>query len=102
MEKEKLTLEHAQVKERLADLVDFINSEEYYKESESKKQLISMQRTGMEMYLNSLSLQLWGDDCVNHSASSLLPLMMSAMFLPGFSSPAPNTDFVKEKLDNKD
>ena len=59
MEREKLEQEHVQLKERLAELVDFINSEEFYKQNEVDKQLIATQRSGMEMYLNALSLRLW-------------------------------------------
>lgn len=85
--REKLEQEHAQLKERLAELVDFINSEEYYKQSDEEKVLISTQRSGMEMYLNALSVRLWGGNNIgNPSASSLLPLLMSTMLMPSFST----------------
>lgn len=103
MEREKLVNEHAQLKERLAELVDFINSEEYYKQSDCKKQLISTQRAGMEMYLNALSVRLWGEDngTVPFS-SSVLPLLMSTMFLPSFSTPSPSVSALKEDLDKNE
>ena len=91
MEKENLKQEHAQLKERLAELVDFINSEENYKQNEVEKQLIATQRSGMEMYLNALSLRLWGKNECNPSISSMLPLLMSTMLMPSFSSTSPSS-----------
>ena len=89
MNKEKWE-EHAQLKERLAELVDFINSEKYYKQDDVEKQLIATQRSGMEMYLNALSLRLWGKNECNPSMSSILPLLMSTMLMPSFSSHSPS------------
>lgn len=103
MNKEKLEIEHAQLKERLAELTDFINSKEYYEQSENEKHLIATQRTGMEMYLNSLSLRLWGNDKMgNMSSSSLLPLLMSTMLMPSFSSPTPSFPSLEEKSEGKE
>lgn len=98
MEKEKLEQEHAQLKERLAELVDFINSEEFYKQDDVDKQLIATQRSGMEMYLNALSLRLWGRNDCNPSMSSMLPLLMSTMLMPSFSSPSPTATYLGDAL----
>lgn len=102
MEKEMLEQEHAQVKERLAELVDFINSEEFYKQNEVEKQLIATQRSGMEMYLNALSLRLWGKNDCPPSVSSMLPLLMSTMLMPSFSSPSPSAENLVEPLRKED
>lgn len=102
MEKEKLEQEHAQLKERLAELVDFINSEEYYKQEDVEKQLLATQRSGMEMYLNSLSLRLWGRNECNSSMSSMLPLLMSTMLMPSFSSPSPSVENLVDSLRKED
>lgn len=98
MEKKKLEQEHAQLKERLAELVAFINSEEYYKENDVEKQLIATQRSGMEMYLNALSLRLWGKNECNPSMSSMLPLLMSTMLMPTFGSPSPSATYLGDAL----
>lgn len=90
MDKEKLFEEHSQLKERLAELVSFISSEEYYRLPDAEKSLIASQRTGMEVYLHSLSVRLWGNMDAATPASSLLPLLMSTMLTPGFSSPSPS------------
>lgn len=100
MNREELKQEHAQLKERLAELVDFISSEEYYKLCDGEKQLIATQRTGMEMYLNALSVRLWGDThSCNAMSSSLMSLMLSSMFLPSFSTPTSGAETLKEELD---
>lgn len=98
MDKEKLELEHAHVKERLAELVDFINSKEYYKQADKEKQLIATQRSGMEMYINALSLRLWGKSECSPSFSSILPLLMSTILLPTISNPTPSAAFLNEEL----
>ena len=98
MERAKLEQEHAQLKERLAELVDFINSEEFYKQNEVEKLLIATQRSGMEMYLNALSLRLWGKNECNPSMSSMLPLLMSTMLMPSFSSPSPSATYLGDVL----
>lgn len=90
MNREKMEQEHAQLKERLRELTDFINSEEYYKLSETEKQLIAAQRSGMEVYINALSIRLWGKDNTNGAFSpSLLGLVTSMLFAPSFGSPLP-------------
>lgn len=104
MNREKVREEHAQLKERLAELVDFINSEEYYKLSDSEKQLIATQRTGMELYLNALSVRLWGNtQSVSPLSSSLMSLMLSSMFTSsyGFPSSTPSgTEVLKKSIDD--
>lgn len=90
--------EHAQLKEQLSELTDFINSEEYYKQSEAEKQLIAAQRSGMEVYINALSIRLWGKGNTNGSFSpSLLGLITSMMFAPNFGSPMPEVPKIPKK-----
>jgi hypothetical protein len=79
--------------------VDFINSEEYYKENDVEKQLIATQRSGMEMYLNALSLRMWGRNEYNPSMSSMLPLLMSTMLMPTLGSPSPSATYLKNVLE---
>ena len=83
---EKLFEEHSQLKERLSSLVDFTNSEEYYKLTDAEKSLMASQRTGMEMYLNALSVRLWGNMNVFNPTSSLMPLLLSMMFPASLNS----------------
>lgn len=98
MNREKMEQEHAQLKEQLSELTDFINSEEYYKQSEAEKQLIAAQRSGMEVYINALSIRLWGKGNTNGSFSpSLLGLITSMMFAPNFGSPMPEVPKIPKK-----
>lgn len=98
MNRKKMEQEHAQLKERLRELTDFINSEEYYKQSEAEKQLIAAQRSGMEVYINALSIRLWGKGNTNGSYSpSLLGLITSMMFAPSFGSQVPEVPKIPEK-----
>lgn len=80
MEKEKLLKEHAQLKEQLAELTDFINSEGYYQLPENEKSLIANQRAGMEMTINAMSVRLWGMKTAfgpDLSMMSLLGMMLA-------------------------
>ena len=87
MNRKKMEKEHAQLKERLQELTDFINSEEYYRLSEPEKQLIAAQRSGMEVYINALSIRLWGKHGTSGAYSpSLLGLVTSMLFSPAFGS----------------
>lgn len=87
MNKEKLSTQHAQLKEQLAELTDFINSEEYYKLTDQEKNLIATQRTGMEIALSSMSVRLWGDS-TKHSFNPSMFGLLSLMFANPFSSPS--------------
>lgn len=84
----KLQEEHAQLKQRLAEITDFINSEEYYKLSEREKKLIATQRTAMETYLLVLSTRLWGDDNDDTTRHNPFMWMLMSMLItpPGFPS----------------
>lgn len=101
MNKEKLSAQHAQLKEQLAELTDFINSEEYYKLSDSEKHVIATQRTGMEITINAMSVRLWGDNrnpSFNPSMLGLLSLMMAP---PSFSSPSTEMSFPEIKREDE-
>ena len=94
---EKLKKEQAELKERLVEVIDLINSEEYFTLDETEKSLLMSQRVGMEIYLNSLTQRIYGvrklDPC-----GSMLPLMLMSMFNP-FSSPSSSVDVLKEQLE---
>lgn len=59
--KERLIKEQAELKERLAKLTDFINSEKFYELSENNRQLLKNQKIAMELYLNVLNMRLFED-----------------------------------------
>jgi len=47
------------LKEKLIKLIDFINSEKFYKLSQNNRQLLKNQKIAMELYLNVLNMQLF-------------------------------------------
>lgn len=57
--KERLIKEQKELKERLAKLTDFINSENFYKLSQNNRQLLKNQKIAMELYLNVLNMRLF-------------------------------------------
>lgn len=59
--KERLIKEQKELKEKLAKLTDFINSEKFYKLSQNNRQLLKNQKIAMELYLNVLNMRLFED-----------------------------------------
>lgn len=83
MNREQLEKEHAHVKEVLAEVNDFINSEEYYRLTEAQKRIHAIKKSSLETYLKVLSIELWGSDNENIDTSSLMwASLIGAMFLP--------------------
>jgi hypothetical protein len=97
MNKEKLVEEQKALKEKLVELIEFINSEEFFKLSEKEKSLINSQRVGMEMYINALTIRVYGEAEKENIAgsSNLFPLLLLSMFT-GFSSPCPTSGSTEE------
>ena len=94
---EELKIEQSELKAKLHEVVEYINSEEYFELSPREKGLIGQQRAGMEMYLNALTNRIYSKDDFSFDASSLLwPMMMGSMFSSssGFSS----TGYLKDQL----
>lgn len=59
--KERLIIEHKELKEKLAKLVEFINSEGFYKLSVNYRQVLKNQKIVMELYLQVLSMRVFED-----------------------------------------
>lgn len=62
MEDLRLRIEHVELKGKLARLVDFIHSDEYYALSENKRRMLRNRKICMEMYLNELSSEVFEDE----------------------------------------
>lgn len=99
---EKLKKEQAELKKRLVEVINLINSEEYFTLDETEKSLLMSQRVGMEVYLNSLTQRIYGARKLDVS-NSMLPLILMSMFNPFSSSPS-SVDVLKEQMekDKKD
>lgn len=104
---EELKLEQQEIKVKLAELVDFINSEEYYTLSENEKGLVNKQRTGMEIYLSSLTKRIYDEEGMSDSSSMLwLSLLMGMFGTPwGLSLPkipeSPKTSLEEQDFEAK-
>jgi len=59
--KEKLIIEQQELKEKLSKLIEFINSEEYYKLSPNNKLVMKNQKIAMELYLQVLNTRVFED-----------------------------------------
>lgn len=59
--KVRLLVEQKELKEKFVKLVEFINSEEYYKLSDNTRLLLKNQKIAMELYLNVLNMRVFED-----------------------------------------
>lgn len=83
MNREELEKEHAHVKEVLAQENDFINSKEYFEQSDIVKNLHTVKKSALETYLKALSIELWGLDTAKFDLSSLMWAgLLGAAFSP--------------------
>lgn len=82
--------EHSELKEKLIRLVNYTNSEEYFKLDPIKKTLIDQYKTSTEISLSNLSQLLYGDSINSSmdSSSFILPLMLAMMKGPSGFPPA--------------
>lgn len=82
--------EHSELKEKLIRLVNYTNSEEYFKLNPIKKTLIEQYKTSTEISLGNLSQLLYSDSANSNldSSSFLLPLMLNMMKSSSGFSPA--------------
>lgn len=99
MEDLRLKIEQVELKDKLLKLIDYINSDEFYKLSAGEKKLISQQRAGMEMYLDAVTKRIYGDESTGIDSNSIwLTLIMGMLAIP--STPPPFPDETKEKIDS--
>ena len=95
----ELKEEQYDAKAKLHELIEFTNSEEFYTLTQSEKNLIGQRRIAIEMYLNSLTKNIYDKEGSSFDASSAMwPLMMSSMFTSNtFNSSS--IDSLKEQLE---
>ena len=101
---EELKNEQYEAKAKLHELVEFINSEEYYSLTQSEKNIIGQRRIALEMYLNSLTKGIYDREGSTFDTSSTLwPLLMSSLFsgLGGLGSSSAVSD-LKKQLEEDD
>ena len=93
---EKLKAEQEQLKERLHKLIDYMNSEEYYYLDSSEKSLLGTQSASMEVYLDTLTKRIYGNDKKGSVGSSLLSFFLMSML--GGPMGFPTVDVSKDEL----
>ena len=104
--KERLVKEQAELKKKLANLTDFINSEEFYALSTNHRQLLKNKKIAMELYLNVLNMQVFEDvDNAYIPDYGFLQAMINAFGGNVFNSQKSNatteTEFAKILKNNK-
>ena len=100
--KERLVIEQKDLKEKFTKLVDFINSEKFYKLSHNNRLLLKNQKIAMELYLNVLNMMVFEDvDSIVVPDYAFLQLMGNAFagnspfaFKPGSEKLCDDKEFV--------
>lgn len=99
--KVKLLVEQQELKDRLAKLVEFLNSEKYYQLSSNNRLLLKNQKIAMELYLNVLNMRVFEDvDNITVPDYGMLQAMGGLFNSPWSSSPS-NIKELEKQLDNK-
>lgn len=78
---EELKQEQHDAKAKLHEVIEFINSEEYFTLSPREKGLVGQQRAGMEVYLNALTNRIYCNDAFSFDTSSAMwSMLLGSMF----------------------
>lgn len=100
---EELKKEQYEAKAKLHDLIEMVNSEEFYKLSAAEKGLINQERTGLELYLSSLTKRVYGNPQEVDTNNMVWLSLLYGMFNWNSATSSVNSvDYLKEKLDKKD
>ena len=79
-------------------LVEFINSEEYYKLSDNTRLLLKNQKIAMELYLNVLNMRVFEDvDNITVPDYGMLQGMAS-VFCHTWNAPSSSIKYLEEQL----
>lgn len=96
----ELKEEQYDLKAKLHEIIELINSEQYYELSDGEKALINQQRVGMELYLSCLTKRVYGSPEATDTSNLLWLTMLYGMFntSSGFGTSS-NIDYLKKELD---
>lgn len=83
---EKLKSEQQELKEKLLKLINFINSDEFYKLQYMEQMLLNQQRMGMEVYLNALTKRIYNPNSISDNTGMIYPLLLSMMGMPALGN----------------
>ena len=79
---EELKQEQYDLKAKLHEVIELINNEEFYLLSTMERTLITQQRTGMELYLSSLTKRIYGSNDTNNPDPVWMALMFGMLSTP--------------------
>lgn len=100
---EELKKEQYDAKAKLHELVELINSDEFYDLSQSRKNIIGQRRIALEMYLNSLTKEIYDSEGSTFDMSSTIwPMLLSSIFTSSSFGSISDTHKLKEELSEKD
>lgn len=100
---EELKKEQYDAKAKLHELVELINSDEFYGLTQSRKNIIGQRRVALEMYLNSLTKEIYDSEGSTFDMSSAIwPMLMSSIFTSSSLGNTSDTSKLKEELSEKD
>lgn len=100
---EELKKDQMYAKDTLVDLIEFINSEEFYSLSAAERNVIYQERAGLELYLSSLAKRIYGSNG-EQATNNLIGLsLLYSMFNLGNSfTKTANTNCMEEELQERD
>ena len=100
---EELKKEQHDAKSKLHELIEVMNSEDFYKLSASEMNLIGQQRTGLEMYVSSLTKQIYGkQDMPDANGVLWLSMLYGIMNTPSGFGLSSGSYSLKDELNAKD
>lgn len=100
---EDLKKEQYDAKAKLHELIEVMNSEDFYKLSSSEMSLIGQQRTGLEMYVSSLTRQIYGKQDMPDASGILWLSMLYGMMNTSSGFGQSSTSYsLKDELHIKD
>lgn len=100
---EELKKEQYDTKAKLHELVELINSDEFYDLSQSRKNIIGQRRIALEMYLNSLTKEIYDSEGSTFDMNSTIwPMLLSSIFTSSSFGSISDTHKLKEELSEKD
>lgn len=102
---EELKQEQYDLKAKLHEVVEFINSEEYFTLNESRKKMYNNLKIGIEMHLKCLSIMIHED---LDSPATMVPdfgwlgLMMGTFMAPSFNMPPTKTELKESDFEARE
>ena len=102
---EELKSEQYDLKAKLHEIVEFMNSKEYFTLNESRKKMYSNLKIGIEIHLKCLSIMVHED--LDNPVTSVpnfrwLGLIMGTFMAPDFNVPSSKTELKESDFETKD